>query len=472
MTIPASCWETPADYTKMGCLDDNLKSSSPRSKNNVTDSLESAKCATNRLQPRDDHDHNMDQNLDLGIASTKSEVVQSDIGTLTQEYSSSGSAQPWAYLVCFNSLGVLELINEEFSVGRNPSCDIVLNQSTISCTHFVIKRSKEFAILTDYSKNGTVVNGKKVKSVPLISQSEIFVPFDYHYVFLYPNDTLPVLNDRYYLFENKVLGAGSFAQVKLAVDTDTLERLACKILKIPKIECQNDRLAQEIRILSKIAHPNIVSIKDFCVKADGTEMYILMNRVQGGELFDRIVKCKGIPEPEALFLSYQLTKALGYLHDLGVCHRDLKAENVLLESYAPYSRLLLTDFGLSKSMSNLKTKCGTSTYLAPEVLTSVSGYDEKVDCWALGVLIYTLLKGNLPFGQDSDDELVDNICSANFSIEGPKWIAISDSAKDCISKLLVTDPGNRLSIQEVVEHRWIQSNVEILERLYQKLLSK
>ena len=429
----------------------NIRSIS-RSDNEITASLESF----NGIVP---------STLELsGLDSTK-------LGQSPRSVSTS-SNPPWGYLVCFNSLGVLELTGDEFVVGRNPACDIVLRQSMISSIHFVIKRSEEFAILSDHSKNGTIVNGKRVKSIPLISLSEIFVPFDFHYVFLYANDRLPVLKDRYFVFENKLLGAGSFAQVKLAIDTDTLERLACKIMKVPRMECQKDRLAREINILSKIDHPNIVSIRDYCVKADGTELYILMNRVQGGELFDRLVKSGGICEPETLFLTYQLTKALGYLHQMGVCHRDLKAENVLLESFQPYSKLMLTDFGLSKSMSNLKTKCGTSTYLAPEVLTSRSGYDEKVDCWALGVLIYTLLRGNLPFGQDSDDELVDNICNAKFNFKSSVWKNVTDGAKDCITKLLVTNPVERLSIVQVVEHEWIQNKIDVLERLYQKLMSK
>jgi serine/threonine-protein kinase Chk2 len=129
-----------------------------------------------------------------------------------------------------------------------------------------------------------------------------------------------------------------------------------------------DRITQEVDLLFSVTHPNIVDIKDWAT--DKNSVYLFMTRVKGGELFDRILEEDGLQESEAKFIFYQILLATKYLHSRNICHRDIKAENVLLQSKKPFSLALLADFGLSKRADDMKTKCGTANYLAPEVMES------------------------------------------------------------------------------------------------------
>jgi serine/threonine-protein kinase Chk2 len=306
----------------------------------------------------------------------------------------------WGRLFCFNSGEILELKDHEYTVGRKNSCSITINDIATSSLHFKIHLQSGIPFITDSSRNGTIVNGKKIDSTPLLDFSEIKIQYDHYFVFLKPETKLPLLNDKFYLFESLLLGSGSFSNVYLAIDTITLERLACKAIKTKslllsstKIDKEYERIKQEMSILKRIRHKNIISILDTSLSSDGTIVYLFLNRVNGGELFDRIVRDGAIPESETLFLFYQILLAIQYLHDHDICHRDIKAENLLLESPEPYSKIVLTDFGLCKSLEssvNMQTRCGTSTYLAPEILDNSNGYTKQVDCWSCGVLLYTM----------------------------------------------------------------------------------
>ena len=233
---------------------------------------------------------------------------------------------------------------------------------------------------------------------------------------------------------------------------------------------------KEVDVLRSIVHPNIVTIKDFVVEQSGL-VFILLGRVCGGELFEYIVSNNGMDESEAKFVFYQLLLAVAYLHRNNICHRDLKAENLLLETSKPFARLLLSDFGMSKflhhSLERMQTKCGTFTYIAPEVIESASGYSKQVDCWSLGVLLYTMLAGALPFGSDHDyARLMDRIRLGDYRFNQSVWSVVSDNAKDLIRKLLQKDPSKRLKVDDIFDHPWIASQHYLLHKLYLKMLSK
>eukprot|EP00746_Dinoflagellata_sp_MGD_P126701 gnl/MRDRNA2_/MRDRNA2_61472_c0_seq1.p1 gnl/MRDRNA2_/MRDRNA2_61472_c0~~gnl/MRDRNA2_/MRDRNA2_61472_c0_seq1.p1 ORF type:complete len:449 (+),score=96.71 gnl/MRDRNA2_/MRDRNA2_61472_c0_seq1:668-2014(+) len=151
----------------------------------------------------------------------------------------------------------------------------------------------------------------------------------------------------------------------------------------------------------------------------------------------------------------QILRAVCYCHSHGVCHRDLKPGNFVYADETPTSQLKMIDFGLSKHYrQGLKAKVGTLDFVAPEIFDG-PGYSEKVDMWSVGVIAYLLLGGFLPFYSESNDDLIDDICSGNFTFPDDPFKDVSDLAKEFICKLLVVDSAERLSAYEALQHPWI-----------------
>jgi len=149
--------------------------------------------------------------------------------------------------------------------------------------------------------------------------------------------------------------------------------------------------------------------------------------------------------------------AIRYCHDLDVAHRDLKLENILYEDKEDDSMIKITDFSLAKIIPDdvfAMTACGTPGYVAPEILEG-GGYGKEVDYWSIGVILYTLLWGLPPFNEEKNSELFDKIKTASFSFPSPEWDHVSGEAKDLIGKLLVTNPDERLTADEILEHQWM-----------------
>jgi len=253
----------------------------------------------------------------------------------------------------------------------------------------------------------------------------------------------------------KELGKGAFSVVHLAVHKKTGEKVAVKIIdkKQAKPEDQK-RLQTEVDILKKVKHPNIVSLKDLYETSD--HLYLVMELVTGGELFDKIVEKGQYNEKEASLIVGKICAAVEYLHKSNVAHRDLKPENLLLKGTED-TDVMLSDFGLSRIVgveSMMETACGTPYYVAPEVL-SATGYDVEVDLWSVGVITYLLLCGFPPFYGESLPEVFEQIMKAEFDFPDPYWKDVSKEAKDFISKLLVTDAKKRLSATQALAHPWI-----------------
>eukprot|EP00494_Astrolonche_serrata_P006946 UN06971 len=164
-------------------------------------------------------------------------------------------------------------------------------------------------------------------------------------------------------------------------------------------------------------------------------------------------------EKQAANVVVQITNALGYLHDEGIVHRDIKPENILLQEKNPESAVKLTDFGLANQLdgADLKfwTSCGTLYYAAPEVLSNTS-YDNKIDFWSLGVVLYVLLVGYLPFYHDKRSKTIDLIKRAKVPFDEEDWGHISNEARDLIKKLLVEDPKKRMGYKEILSHPWLK----------------
>jgi len=258
---------------------------------------------------------------------------------------------------------------------------------------------------------------------------------------------------------NEVLGQGYFAVVKVGIDKLTGERVAIKIVNKELVE-REETLNNEIEILSKVDHPNIVRMH--AIFDTSESLFIVMELMEGGELYEEIIQRSSFTEAEAAVIVKQLLEALVYLHHKQIVHRDLKLENLLL---AKKGELIvkLADFGLSrlfKPGAEMHTACGTPFYVAPDILlaTDESGYGPNVDMWAVGVLLYILLSGRLPFSGDSDEELFKAIMEGDLVWKSPQFDEVSAEAKDLISHLIVVDTSKRYSAADALKHSFITNN--------------
>ncbi|XP_040484453.1 calcium/calmodulin-dependent protein kinase type 1 isoform X3 [Ursus maritimus] len=204
-----------------------------------------------------------------------------------------------------------------------------------------------------------------------------------------------------------VLGTGAFSEVILAEDKRTHKLVAIKCIAKKALEGKEGSMENEIAVLHKIKHPNIVALDD--IYESGGHLYLIMQLVSGGELFDRIVEKGFYTERDASRLIFQVLDAVKYLHDLGIVHRDLKPENLLYYSLDEDSKIMISDFGLSKMEdpgSVLSTACGTPGYVAPEVLAQ-KPYSKAVDCWSIGVIAYILQPSTHPHPRIAGDTALD-----------------------------------------------------------------
>jgi len=229
-------------------------------------------------------------------------------------------------------------------------------------------------------------------------------------------------------------------------------RVAVKFVNKKLVE-KPQNLKSETNLLQSVNHPNVVQLIDICDTKD--ILFIVMELMEGGELYDEIVKRKSFTEKDASFIMKQLLCALTYLHDKNIVHRDLKLENLLLVK-SNSLEIKIADFGLSKVYSGeaLTTACGTPYYVAPEILMG-DGYNAKIDTWACGVLLYVLLSGRLPFSGDTDPELFNAIIAAELIWKKPQFDTVSNQAKDLIRKLITKDVDSRLTAREAFQHPFI-----------------
>jgi len=264
---------------------------------------------------------------------------------------------------------------------------------------------------------------------------------------------------KYYDIKEK-LGTGSFATVKRAVHKSDGKQYAIKIIKKSKLNAEELAVVHdEVEIMHKLNHANCVQL--FEMFETPKKIYMVMELLTGGELFDRIVAKGSYSEKEAAELIRDITSAIEYLHSIGIVHRDLKPENLIYLNQRPDSPIKITDFGLAKYRSGkpeaMTTACGTPGYVAPEVLKN-EPYDKAVDMWSLGVILYILLCGFPPFYHESTAALYKQIKKGEYDFPAPYWTDISEAAKDLVRKLLTVDPKKRFTAKDVLAHAWISGN--------------
>jgi len=252
------------------------------------------------------------------------------------------------------------------------------------------------------------------------------------------------------------LGRGAFSIVYLATQKASGQQYAVKVINKKDLGKDYEKnLKMEVDILKKVNHPNIIALKELFDTPD--KLYLVMELVTGGELFDKIVEKGSYTESEAGQLVRKIVSAVDYLHNLGIVHRDLKPENLLLKRADNDLEIAIADFGLSKIVGQqmmMQTACGTPSYVAPEVLNA-SGYGKEVDMWSIGVITYILLCGFPPFYGDTVPEIFEQIMEANFDYPEEYWGTVSKEAKDFINKLLVVDSDKRLTASDALRHPWL-----------------
>ncbi|KAL7867713.1 hypothetical protein SRHO_G00090970 [Serrasalmus rhombeus] len=267
----------------------------------------------------------------------------------------------------------------------------------------------------------------------------------------------------------EILGTGAFSEVVLAREKTTGKMYAVKCIPKKALRGKESSIENEIAVLRKIKHENIVALEDIYESPD--HLYLIMQLVSGGELFDRIVERGFYTEQDASDLIKQVLNGVNYLHSLGIVHRDLKPENLLYFNQDE-SKIMISDFGLSKmegaANDIMSTACGTPGYVAPEVLAQ-KPYSKAVDCWSIGVIAYILLCGYPPFYDENDSKLFEQILKADYEFDSPYWDDISDSAKDFISNLMQKNPEKRFTCDEALQHPWIAGDTALRKNIHESV---
>ena len=266
------------------------------------------------------------------------------------------------------------------------------------------------------------------------------------------NDKNVIKNYKYI----KTIGEGTFGKVKLANHIITGEKVAIKILEKNLIKGKSEykRIEREIKCLKSFNHPNIIQIYE--VIENTSSFYIVMEYAPGGELFNYIIEQEKLTEKESSFYLYQIVQGIKEIHKKKICHRDIKPENLL---FTKDKILKIIDFGLSKEYEDyLSTPCGSPCYASPEMIRGQNYNGLSVDLWACGIILFAMLCGYLPFDDSNNDVLFKKILECKIDYPDPVEddIILSDNALDLINKILTLNPKNRIGIEEILEHPFLE----------------
>ena len=281
------------------------------------------------------------------------------------------------------------------------------------------------------------------------------------------------LNDLYEIKDP--LGKGKFGLVKLGIHKESGRKVAIKIINKKLVESSDVQLVKsEIDILKIARHPNIIKLYD--VFENEEFIYIIMEYCEGGDLFSYLEK-RGfkLKEERAAEIIHKLCTAVFFLHQYGIVHRDLKPENILMTDNSENSDIRLLDFGLGKIIGpgeECTEPFGTFSYVAPEILTG-KPYNFKVDLFAIGIITYLLLTGFLPFDdENSEKEVARQTIFEPTPFPSTVWKNISIEGKMFVNNLLDKNPDNRMNIQEVLQHKWLQKFHHEEKVVFQRRKSK
>jgi hypothetical protein len=259
------------------------------------------------------------------------------------------------------------------------------------------------------------------------------------------------------------LGEGIFGSVKLGVEKKTKERVAIKIIKKKKAKQSDIELVRtEIDVMKLCHHPNVVHLLDHFENAE--YIFIVMEYIRGGRLTDYMKEKKfNFTEKRAAELIYEIAVGVKYLHKYGIIHRDLKPDNIMLTEANDKGHIKIMDFGLSKILGKKEKTSdgfGTLTFVSPEVLIR-KPYNKEIDIWSIGVILYLMLSGDLPFDDEEDDEqkIAKSIVFNEVEFPQKKFGNKSKEVIDLIKRCLTKEPKDRIKVDEIIKSDWIKANV-------------
>lgn len=254
----------------------------------------------------------------------------------------------------------------------------------------------------------------------------------------------------------RTLGRGSSGRVRLAKHNESGKLAAVKIVPksqivdpstgLPSRNSETFGIEREVIIMKLIEHPNIMTLYD--VWENKGELYLVLEYIEGGELFDYLISRGRLSEREAIHYFRQICYGVDYCHKFNICHRDLKPENLLLDTHR---NIKIADFGMAALESNgrlLETSCGSPHYASPEIVTGKTYHGAPSDIWSCGIILFALLTGHLPFDDDNIRQLLLKVQAGKFSMPS----SLSPEARDLISRMLVVNPTKRISMREIFAH--------------------
>mmetsp|Transcript_68918 Transcript_68918/g.165410 ORF Transcript_68918/g.165410 Transcript_68918/m.165410 type:complete len:577 (+) Transcript_68918:125-1855(+) len=263
------------------------------------------------------------------------------------------------------------------------------------------------------------------------------------------------LADDYIINDAAVLGRGSTGAVLAATRRGSEQTFAVKTVNLRGVSSETrGYIATEVELFLGMDHPHVTRLFD--VYEGDCELNFVMERMEGGELLDRVIQRECYCEPDAAKAAWQMLLCLNYIHSHGIVHRDVKMENFMYVR-KDTDHLKLIDFGLSKvwdKSTKMQASCGTLGYIAPEVLDG--SYTSQCDLWSFGVVMYTLLAGHMPF-QGSEGQQMVLIMSGMYDMDTKEWEKISPDAKDFVQQLLCVDVSKRLTAEQALQHKWLDS---------------
>ncbi|XP_019741598.1 myosin light chain kinase 3 isoform X2 [Hippocampus comes] len=289
-----------------------------------------------------------------------------------------------------------------------------------------------------------------VKEFLIDSSPPPSAPFDHRIVTPKPHQIAAY----YSINRDEVLGGGRFGQVHKCIENSSGLTLAAKIIKA-RSQKEKDVVRNEIQVMNQLNHCNLIQL--YAAFESRHDIILVMEYVEGGELFDRIIdeNCN-LTEFDTVLFIRQICEGLQYMHRMYILHLDLKPENILCVSRAT-NKIKIIDFGLArryKPREKLKVNFGTPEFLAPEVI-NYEFVSFPTDMWSLGVITYMLLSGLSPFLGDDDNETLNNILACQWNFEEEEFTDVSEEAKDFITRLLVKSKSWRMSATEALRHSWL-----------------
>lgn len=248
------------------------------------------------------------------------------------------------------------------------------------------------------------------------------------------------------------LGAGSFSAVVLVKDRTTLDLYACKVC-VRKLFVDKgiyERFEREVRMMEFFRHPNVVELREIIFEEE--LIFLIMEYCSGGELYHLITERGKLDEWSAIRLFNQIVDGLSYVHARDIAHRDLKPENILLDQEGT---IKLSDFGLchhvDPKIKVMMTPCGSPYYASPEIIQNVPYDGKKTDVWSLGVVLFAMVTGNLPWKDINQAQLFEQILTGDFEIP----LSLSPHLRNLISQLMKINPDERPDITEIKNHPWV-----------------